>query len=670
MVHYSTAPESDTINVEDGCESQRRGAEASIPSWLRLKPMNSMDAYSCPEDDDFETDAPPDSRLGEAFSDEDDGGQTGSLEMTEIRSSTVSTEARAEDLSSGAPDENRSVSVTTSRRRKSGHHLPRHLSLFDLVSIGVGGTVGSGIFVLCGLIAREHAGPATCLSWAISGFAAFMSGFCYAELSGRIPSPGSSYSYAYACMGELVAFLTAACLSLEFLVSGSAVARSWGDKVVEWLTDELGAGGWVQRYLVPGYGVNPMACVVSAASTILVVCGVRESKLITDIFTWTKVGLVIFMAIGGLILLDPSNLNPFIPPMGFAGVMRGATTSFFGYLGYDGICAVAGEAKDPTINLPRSIMITLVIVTILYITAAVALTGMQHYSEIDGESGFPEAFKARGIEWAAQLTAAGEVFTLPVVVLISCILQPRLQFALARDGLAPKMFCEVDEKGNLKKGTIFAGLVMTLIATFVPFTYLDDFVSAGILVAFSVTNCSLVVMRRDSPIDRPMLLEKLLLSFNGLACLSCIFLVHGFASLLGKTIAVSLTVLTACVGCAISLLCPASVVFGGRRAVGAHWDEGVRYFRTPMVPFIPCIGTFVNWYLIAQLEILGIILLLLYFALSSALYFKYGAKNSRISGRPPSVARQYQEVHQEQENSGQEDQGKYVPCVENGHVIT
>lgn len=469
-------------------------------------------------------------------------------------------------------------------------------------------------------------------------------------------------------MGELVAFLTAACLTLEFLVSGSAVARSWGDKIVEWLTVELDAGDWVQQYLNPGYGVNPMAFVVSAASTALVVFGVRESKLVTDFFTWTKVGLVCFMAIGGLLLLDPSNMKPFIPPQfGFAGVMRGATTSFFGYLGYDGICAVAGEAKNPTINLPRSIMITLVIVTVLYITAAVALTGMQHYSEISGESGFPEAFKARGIEWAAQLTAAGEVFTLPVVVLISCILQPRLQYALARDGLAPQIFCEVDEKGNLRKGTLFAGAVMTLIATFVPFTYLDDFVSAGILFAFSVTNCSLIVMRRDSPLQRPMLLEKILLAFNGFAWLSCLVLVHGMASSAGKVIAVSLTLATAGVGYAISWLCPVSAVFGGRRAVAAHWNDRVKYFRTPMVPFIPLLGTFANYYLIAQLEILGIILLFLYFALATALYFKYGAKNSKTSGRPPSV-RLYEEVHQDQEISEEPDGNKPIPCVENGHL--
>ena len=356
---------------------------------------------------------------------------------------------------------------TTSQILEDPDHraLERHLSLFDLVSIGVGGTIGSGIFVLCGLIANQYSGPATCLSWAIAGVAAFLSGFCYAELSGRIPSAGSSYAYAHESMGEFVAFLTAACLTLEFLVSGSAVARSWGDKVVEWLNVELNAGPWASRILDPGYNINPLAFLVSACCTALILCGVKESKLVTDFFTWTKVLLVAFMAILGFALLVPANLSPFIPPeFGATGVMRGATTSFFGYLGFDGICCVAGEAKNPSMNLPRSIMITLVFVTVLYIAAAVALTGMIDYTQISVSSGFPEAFAARGVMWAAQLTAAGEVFTLPVVVLISVILQPRLQYALARDELLPPMFCEVDHKGNLRKGVLFAGGLMSSIA--------------------------------------------------------------------------------------------------------------------------------------------------------------------------------------------------------------
>ena len=549
---------------------------------------------------------------------------------------------------------NGALERTTSQILEDTDHraLERHLSLFDLVSIGVGGTIGSGIFVLCGLIANQHSGPATCLSWAIAGTAAFLSGCCYAELSGRIPSAGSSYAYAHESMGEFVAFLTAACLTLEFLVSGSAVARSWGDKVVEWLNVELNAGPWTS-YMDPGYNINPLAFLVSACCTALILCGVKESKLVTDFFTWTKVLLVCFMAIGGFVLLVPSNLSPFIPPeFGVSGVMRGATTSFFGYLGFDGICCVAGEAKHPSINLPRSVMITLVLVTVLYIAAAVALTGMQHYTEISPESGFPEAFKARGVMWAAQLTAAGEVFTLPVVVLISVILQPRLQYALARDELLPPMFCEVDNNGNLRKGVLFAGGLMTVIATFVPFEDLDDFVSAGILTAFTVTNSSLVVMRRQSPTYRPRLLGQLLIVFNVVSLGMTITFVHAWQHKWGKIVVLLLTTVTALSWGLIKFLCPPTSVFGGNRPIASTWEEGVQYFRTPFVPLIPCLGTIFNWYLVAQLELFGISLLMAYFLIAAGYYIYYRAKKASAPHRRRRFRRgrgSYEEVEMAQE---------------------
>lgn len=197
-------------------------------------------------------------------------------------------------------DEHTNEDVHIDAARSTKPHLPsRHLTLFDLVSIGVGGTIGSGIFVLNGLIAHSYAGPAVFISWIISGFAALLSGCCYAELSGRIPSTGSSYAYTFAALGELPAFIAAGMLSLEFLLSGSAVARSWGDKVVEWARVQLSASDEVLHILDPGYNINPMACFVSVLSTILVVKGIKESKFVTDLFTWIKVILVLFMTIGG-----------------------------------------------------------------------------------------------------------------------------------------------------------------------------------------------------------------------------------------------------------------------------------------------------------------------------------------------------------------------------------
>ena len=235
-------------------------------------------------------------------------------------------------------------SITSTHQQQQVHHHhhsplpPRHLSLFDLVSIGVGGTIGSGIFVLNGLIANQYAGPATSISWIISGVAAMLSGCCYAELSGRIPSVGSSYAYAFVALGELPAFITAGMLTLEFLLSGSAVARSWGDKLVEYIRVELELSE-VLQILEPGYGINPAACLISLSCSILVLAGVKESKKVTDIFTWLKVSLVVFMTVGGFVLFNKDNFQPFIPPeFGASGILRGAVSSFFGFLGFDAVC--------------------------------------------------------------------------------------------------------------------------------------------------------------------------------------------------------------------------------------------------------------------------------------------------------------------------------------------
>jgi APA family basic amino acid/polyamine antiporter len=491
--------------------------------------------------------------------------------------------------------------------------IARSYTLFDLVCIGVGGTIGSGIFVLSGYIAHHYAGPSTTLSFAISGLAASCSGLCYAELSSKLPATGSVYVYAYVAMGELAAVLAAACLTLEYAVSGAAVARSWGDKVIEWCRRDLGLEQ-LANILDPGYGLNPMAIIVSAVSVGLLVGGVKQSKFASNLFTSLKVALVIFMIIGGFWLMDSSNLKPFLP-MGFSGVLRGATSSFFGYLGYDEVCCLAGEALHPHKDMPRAIIITLALVTVVYVAAALVLTGMQHYSKIDDTSGFPSAFSANGWKWAAQVAAAGEVVTLPVVVLISLLAQPRLLFALVQDGLLPPVFGKVDATGNLRYGTIISGALMTLIAGCIPFNYLDDLISSGILVAFCMTNTSLLLLRCSSP--KPHLLSRSLAVYNSLCCATCVALSHGAPFVVSLSLIGSLVFVASFTASS----CPRSNSFGG---ASFHLEEANDYyFDAPFVPYVPFLGIFANWYLIAQLEWIGLLLLILYLGLTASFYWGY-----------------------------------------------
>jgi len=209
--------------------------------------------------------------------------------------------------------------------------LTRHLTLMDLVAIGIGGTIGSGLFVLAGLVSHQYAGPAAVLSWALAGMAALVSGCCYAELAGRIPLAGSAYIYCSVALGEWPAFLAAVCLSVEYIASSSAVARSWGDKFGYWIAHELGESHFVHNYLNLDGIISPMAFVVSSASVIMLLVGIQESKNLTNFFTILKVSLVTFMIVGGCFYVDVRNWTPLVPQeFGLPGVFRGATGTFFG----------------------------------------------------------------------------------------------------------------------------------------------------------------------------------------------------------------------------------------------------------------------------------------------------------------------------------------------------
>lgn len=513
-------------------------------------------------------------------------------------------------------------------------HVERHLSLIDLIAVGVGGTLGTGFFLLCSLLSSSYAGPASIFCWLVSAIPALLSGFCFAELAGQIPAAGSTYAYVYASMGELPATVAAGCLSLEYLVSAGAVARGWGDNMVEWILTKPGVDndGWMAHILQPGWNFNPLAFVLSALVAMLLLGGVKESKNVTNYFTVLKMMGVVIITLTGFSLLDVRNLIPLLPPtLGANGFFRGSTVSFMGYLGFDEVCCLTAEAMDPQKNMPRAIMWTIAILTVSYMAGTLALSGMLPYDQINSVSGFRDAFEARDVEWASTMASLGELVFLPLVVLVALMAQPRLTFALACDGLMPSWFGQVDDSGNMLNGTLFAGVLMTIIASFVRLQYLNDFISAGVLVAFSMTNSSLVLLRYESPDDSPGLLEKLLLGFNAICFVSSLLLTHTCTSTIGRIITV-LSCLSALMTCIlIKLWCPAASYFGGktRRATTQHITVGIvsvdeEYFRTPFVPYLPCLGMAVNWYLIAQLPWNDLAFLTMFLGCAVIFYFSFG----------------------------------------------
>jgi APA family basic amino acid/polyamine antiporter len=427
-------------------------------------------------------------------------------------------------------------------------------------------------------------------------------------------------------MGELASVIAAACLTLEYTGSASAVARSWGDKVVEYIRSKDSESILIS-ILDPGLGINPCAFLVSLGSVLLLLEGVKESKSVTNFFSTLKVALVTFIVIMSLILVKKENLTPLVPPeFGAPGILRGATSSFFGYIGFDELCCLSGEAKDPTKNIPRAIILTLIIVTTIYITASLGLAGMVPYEEISSSSGFPNGFRYAGYGWAAEITALGELAVLPIVVLVTIMAQPRLCYAMSVDGLLPKIFTEMDSSGNLREGTFIAGIVMVVIATLVPFTYLDDLISSGILLAFTMTDASVILARQTPPTDVTCYpLEKKVVAFNFLSFVTGLLLREYFSH---DTAARWIQIFSI-------LSCAGTFFIAYKIQNHCNWDcnkQIIGTFLTPFVPTLPLLGCFVSLYLIAQLELSGLLAIIGYVGMFVGFYFYQNHKraSSRI----------------------------------------
>jgi len=298
---------------------------------------------------------------------------------------------------------------------------------------------------------------------------------------------------------------------------------------------------------------------------------------------------------------------------------------------------LAGESINPKKDIPISIILTIAALTVIYMVAALALTGMQHYTDISPESGFPEAMRSNGIHWAAQIASAGEIVVLPIVVLISLMAQPRLLYVMAKDGLLPQAFAEMDENGNLYYATMVSGIVMVSVASFIPFSFLDDVLAAGQLVAFSIMNSSVIALRKKSvDASHPFQLDHLLLAFNVFCIVSGLIAklyLHSTAGRLAFALVTSLSIVIMHV---ISRM-PQTTKEEQSMILPDIVTDDSEYFETPMVPLIPCLGTYINWYLVLQLDVWGSILLIAYLAISSIFYFFYGSKKSRVHKKRASV---------------------------------
>jgi amino acid transporter len=505
------------------------------------------------------------------------------------------------------------------KAEEAAEELPRQLSLFDLVCIGIGGTVGSGVFSTTGEIISGTAGPAAFVSWIIAGVVCCINALAYMELVTRVPSSGSTYAYSFYALGELPAVVAAWLLTLEYGVSGSGVARSWATKVQDWLVEEHPEHTY--QWLNEDY-YNILGAVMMALCVAVLLMGVRFGKWFVNTITTIKVVVVLFIIIAGFAFMDPANLSPFIPErqdldgtmaFGSQGIITGASSAFFGYIGFDEVCCLAAEAKNPKKTMPRAVIAVVLGTMFLSCFASLVLSGMIPYQQADS---FGDGFEYQGQDWASQIVRAGETCTMPVVVLVSFLAQPRLNYALSCDGLMPRIFAKVDDKGNLFANTLISGTFFTAVAFVVPFDTLWDIVSFGILLSFNMSMSSLLMvrMRKESPSLAPKLIGTMVAS----AWLAAFFYQIGYSNESHTwclVLAIIFLVVTVAACFAMYFKCPQEPQSGEN-------------FTAPFVPFLPTIAVLANFYLAAQISYTGIYTSCAWLAASVIFYFCYGYTHS------------------------------------------
>nr|WP_282549265.1 amino acid permease [Streptomyces rochei] len=383
-----------------------------------------------------------------------------------------------------------------------GAGLQRTLGLWQLTAIGVGGIIGAGIFTLAGTVANGTAGPAVLVSFLIAGVASAAAALSYAEFAGMIPKAGSAYTYGYAVLGELAGWFIGWDLLLEYTaivavvaigISGyfSFLVGEMGADIPNWMLGAPGTGD--------GHRVDLFAALLCLLIAYLLNLGIKNAARFEMVVVVLKVLVVLLVIAVGVFHIDTSNYNPFFP-YGVGGAFTGAATVFFAVFGYDAMSTAAEESKDAQRHMPKAIIYSLVISMVLYVAACLVLTGMQHYTDIDPESGFSTAFKSVGLSGLADVIAVGAIIGILTVMFTFMLGVTRVWFSMSRDGLLPKWFAKTHPTRHVPtRVTWIVGVASALIAGFLPIGEAAELTNIGILLAFVVVCAAVIVLRYRQP---------------------------------------------------------------------------------------------------------------------------------------------------------------------------
>ncbi|XP_075645916.1 cationic amino acid transporter 9, chloroplastic [Castanea sativa] len=509
------------------------------------------------------------------------------------------------------------VSPSANSVRVVGDGLVRRLGLLDLVLIGVGASIGAGIFVVTGTVARD-VGPGVTISFALAGAVCVLNALCYAELASRFPAlVGGAYMYTYTAFNELTAFLVFAQLMLDYHIGAASIARSLASYVVTIL--ELfpifkGMPNWIgngEEFLGGTLSINILAPILLVLLTLILCRGVGESSALNSFMTVLKIIIVIIVVFVGAFEVDVSNWSPFAPN-GVKSILTGATVVFFAYVGFDAVANSAEESKRPQRDLPIGIMGSLLICIALYIGVCLVITGMVPYKFLGEDAPLAEAFTSKGLKYVSVLISIGAVAGLTTTLLVGLYVQSRLYLGLGRDGLLPALFAKVHPKRHTPiHSQVWVGIVASVLAGLFNVHVLSHILSVGTLTGYSVVSACVITLRWNDKTASQVLSSSWL---EGVICLITVACCGFGAGLLYRVSASFIFLIVAVVVASIASL-----------ALNSYQDYAdPPGFSCPWVPTLPALCIFLNMFLFAQLHYEGWVRFVILSIITIGVYAFYG----------------------------------------------